>query len=69
MAISRLKINLTDTITNERKLNHIKFSVKTREARKRLGRKKKKKETRTQSMEQKIVTSTLDINPIISPIT
>lgn len=68
MAISRLKINLTDTITNERKLNHIKFSVKTREARKRLGR-KKKKETRTQSMEQKIVTSTLDINPIISPIT
>lgn len=68
MAISGLKINLTDTITNERKLNHIKFSVKTREARKRLGR-KKKKETRTQSMEQKIVTSTLDINPIISPIT
>lgn len=43
MAISRLKINLTDTITNERKLNHIKFSVKTREARKRLGRKKRKR--------------------------
>ena len=43
MAVSRLKINLTYTITNERKLNHIKFSVKTREARKRLGEKKKRK--------------------------
>ena len=56
---------------NERKLNHIKVSVKTREARKRVGEKKKKerkKETRTQSMEKKIVTSALDINLTISPI-
>ena len=29
---------------NERKLNHIKVSVKTREARKRVGEKKRKKE-------------------------
>ena len=55
---------------NERKLNHIKVSFKTREARKRVGEKKKerKKETRTQSMEKKIVTSALDINLTISPI-
>ena len=68
MAVNRLKVSLTDMIRNERKLNHIKFSVKTREARKRVA-KKKKKETRTQSMEQKIVTITLDINPTTSPVT
>ena len=66
MAVNRLKVSLTDMIRNERKLNHIKFSVKTREARKRVA---KKKETRTQSMEQKIVTITLDINPTTSPVT
>ena len=42
MAVNRLKVSLTDMIRNERKLNHIKFSVKTREARKRVEKKKKK---------------------------
>lgn len=42
MAVNRLKVSLTDMIRNERKLNHIKFSVKTREARKRVAKKKKK---------------------------
>lgn len=44
MAISRLKISLTDTVRNERQLNHIKFSVKTREARKK-SRNKRNKDT------------------------
>ena len=43
MAVNRLKVSLTDMIRNERKLNHIKFSVKTREARKRVAKKKKKR--------------------------
>ena len=42
MAVNRLKVSLTDMIRNERKLNHIKFSVKTREARKRVAKKKKR---------------------------
>ena len=44
MAVNRLKVSLTDMIRNERKLNHIKFSVKTREARKRVAKKKRNKD-------------------------
>ena len=36
---------------NERKLNHIKVSVKTREARKRVGEKKKRKKERNEDIE------------------